>query len=54
VVSLARSDIDLVVGTTGRWHDPDTGLIDFRARWFSPELGRFIYYRLEPAPFSHG
>lgn len=29
-------------GFTGREHDPDTGLIYYRARWYDPRLGRFI------------
>jgi RHS repeat-associated protein len=29
-------------GFTGRYHDSVSGLIDFRARQYSPELGRFI------------
>jgi RHS repeat-associated protein len=29
-------------GYTGREHDPDTGLMYYRARWYSPETGRFI------------
>jgi RHS repeat-associated protein len=30
------------IGFTGRPHDVDTGLIDFRSRQFQPRLGRFI------------
>lgn len=29
-------------GFTGEWRDPDTGLIFLRARWYDPEVGRFI------------
>jgi RHS repeat-associated protein len=29
-------------GYTGRYHDAAVGIIDFRARQYSPELGRFI------------
>jgi RHS repeat-associated protein len=29
-------------GYTGREHDPDTGLMYYRARWYSPETGRFV------------
>lgn len=29
-------------GYTGRERDPDTNLIYYRARWYDPELGRFI------------
>lgn len=29
-------------GFTGREHDPDTGLVYYRARWYDPRLGRFI------------
>lgn len=29
-------------GFTGREHDPDAGLIYYRARWYDPRLGRFI------------
>jgi RHS repeat-associated protein len=34
--SLTRYDF------TGRERDPDTGLLYYRARWYDPELGRFI------------
>src|SRR5205085_829666 len=30
------------IGFTGRYHDPSTGLIDFRSRQYDPRLGRFI------------
>ena len=30
------------IGFTGRYHDPLTGLVDFRFRQYSPTLGRFI------------
>jgi RHS repeat-associated protein len=29
-------------GYTRREHDPDTGLMYYRARWYSPETGRFV------------
>jgi RHS repeat-associated protein len=29
-------------GFTGREHDPETGLIYYRARWYEPSLGRFL------------
>jgi len=29
-------------GYTGRERDPDNGLLYYRARWYDPELGRFI------------
>lgn len=29
-------------GYTGREMDPDTGLMFYRARWYDPQLGRFI------------
>ena len=29
-------------GYTGRERDPDTGLMYYRARWYDPEVGRFI------------
>ena len=34
--SLTRYDY------TGRERDPDTGLIYYRARWYDPQVGRFI------------
>jgi RHS repeat-associated protein len=30
------------IGYTGRYHDPATGLIDFRSRQYDPRLGRFL------------
>lgn len=27
---------------TGRERDPDTGLMYYRARWYDPQVGRFI------------
>lgn len=30
------------IGFTGRYHDPDSGLTDFRSRQYDPALGRFI------------
>jgi RHS repeat-associated protein len=30
------------IGFTGRYHDPATGLIDFRFRQYDPRLGRFL------------
>lgn len=30
------------IGFTGRYHDPDSGLTDFRSRQYAPALGRFI------------
>jgi RHS repeat-associated protein len=38
----AQSYVHNDVGFTGRWHDDETGLQFFRARYFSAELGRFI------------
>ncbi len=29
-------------GYTGRERDPDTGLLHYRARWYDPQVGRFI------------
>jgi RHS repeat-associated protein len=29
-------------GYTGRERDPDTGLLYYRARWYDPQVGRFI------------
>jgi len=42
VVSYTPSDYGQFVGFTGRYHDWETGLIYFRARYYSAELGRFI------------
>lgn len=41
-VPVASSAHGNVVGFTGRHHDEETGLIHFRARQFSPQLGRFL------------
>ena len=38
----AGSTIGNPYGFTGRYHDSAIGLIDFRARYFSPELGVFL------------
>jgi RHS repeat-associated protein len=37
---------------TGRERDPDTGLLYYRARWYDPEVGRFISE--DPAEFAGG
>src|SRR6185295_13958890 len=29
-------------GYTGRERDPDTGLMYYRARWYDPQIGRFL------------
>ncbi|HEV2826447.1 MAG TPA: RHS repeat-associated core domain-containing protein [Pyrinomonadaceae bacterium] len=39
-------------GYTGRERDPDTGLLYYRARFYDPQLGRFISE--DPARFSGG
>lgn len=39
-------------GYTGRELDPDTGLMYYRARWYNPELGRFISE--DPIRFAGG
>jgi RHS repeat-associated protein len=40
--TLSSSAIGNEVGFTGRYHDKDSGLIDFRSRQYHPGLGRFI------------
>ncbi len=42
VVSYSPSDYGQFVGFTGRYHDWETGLVYFRARYFDASLGRFI------------
>ena len=44
--SLTRYDY------TGRERDPDTGLLYYRARWYDPQVGRFISE--DPAEFAGG
>ena len=39
---------DVLLGFTGRPFDPTTGLLDLRARWLDPEIGRFM--SRDPAP----
>ncbi|NRA51803.1 MAG: RHS repeat-associated core domain-containing protein [Phaeodactylibacter sp.] len=39
-------------GHTGRWHDEETGLQYFRARYFDSELGRFV--GRDPAEYIDG
>jgi RHS repeat-associated protein len=41
-VSYTPSDFGNFVGFTGRYHDWETGLVYFRARYFDTGLGRFI------------
>jgi len=33
---------DIRLRYTGQWHDEDTGLYYYKARWYSPWLGRFL------------
>ncbi len=40
--SRAASIVGNQIGFTGRYHDEDSGLIDFRSRQYDPRLGRFI------------
>jgi RHS repeat-associated protein len=49
VVDDGEGDFDVGPGTwrmrytyTGRERDPDTGLYYYRARWYDPQVGRFI------------
>lgn len=35
---------------TGHWEDPDTGLSDYQARWYSPTIGRFT--RMDPVVWN--
>jgi RHS repeat-associated protein len=39
-------------GYTGRERDPDTGLLYYRARWYDPQVGRFISE--DPAELADG
>jgi RHS repeat-associated protein len=39
---LTASTVGNPVGFTGRYHDSDTGLLDFRARHYDARLGRFV------------
>ena len=36
----------------GEWQDPDTGLYDLHARWYAPEIGRFVSADRYPAQAS--
>ncbi|MDX2050786.1 MAG: RHS repeat-associated core domain-containing protein [Polyangiaceae bacterium] len=40
--TLAASAVGSQVGLTGRYHDGETGLTYFRARYMDAELGRFV------------
>jgi RHS repeat-associated protein len=40
--TLTASAVGNQIGFTGRYHDQDTGLMDFRFRQYNPRLGRFI------------
>ncbi len=45
--------IEVPLGYVGRPVDPTTGLIDLRARWYDPDLGRFLSRDpLKPPPTS--
>ena len=46
------STIGCVVGFAGAVHDPSTGLILMRNRWYDPRLGRFI--TRDPAGYVDG
>ena len=39
---ILQSTYDSWYGYTGRRHDPETGLMYYRNRYYSPYLGRFI------------
>jgi RHS repeat-associated protein len=45
---ISESVLNNVLGFTGREFDTNTGLYYYRARWYSPDLGRF----LEPDPIG--
>ncbi len=52
VVAYKPSDYGQFVGFTGRYHDWETGLEYFRARYFDLALGRFI--NRDPAGYVNG
>ena len=37
-----EGEFDELHGFTGKEYDPDTGLYYYNARWYDPELGRFV------------
>jgi len=51
-VSYSPSDFGNFVGFTGRYHDWETGLVYFRARYYDTGLGRFI--GRDPAGYVDG
>lgn len=42
VVDQSSTTREVTYGYTGRFHDADAGLIDYRARWYDPNVGRFV------------
>jgi len=52
IISNQQSEVSNQYGYTGRRIDAETGLIYFRARYYSPELGRFI--SRDPLQFVDG
>jgi RHS repeat-associated protein len=40
--TLTTSALNNQIGFTGRYQDKDTGLLDFRYRYYHPRLGRFV------------